>query len=387
MPYKDISKRNLSSKQRRLLLAGAAPPEGFAPFKVTTDGEGRVTSVQSRPEGDEKPFDVQLKTQYIKSLSTLLDSEGNVTQQWIKTDTKTASRHELMLEALEQHMLRYTGAADQRRTTPQTAKSQEDKRVSILLGDPHIGMLSWHVETGADFDLAIAESHMATAVDLLVERCPTAGSCVIANLGDFFHANDDTAATPKSGNRLDVDSRFIRVMDIGYGMMRRFIDRAREKYPKVIVVNLPGNHDPMASIGLGKWLEAVYENCTEVEVISNANPYVFLEFGCNLHMYHHGDGGKLEQLPAIMAAWNKGQPWGRCEFREIHHGHYHHLRQKEHPGVVVEGSRTLAPADFWHHHSGYRSGRGMRAVVHHKTLGRLSEHVVGVKEVELVLNS
>jgi hypothetical protein len=385
MPYKDLSKRNMSAEKRRAMLGKATPPDGFAPFKISTGPEGEVVSVQSKPIGDEKPFDIQLKHQHVKGISTLLDSEGNVSQQWIKTDSSTQRREELALEALAQHMERYKGAAEPRKKTPDQFSNAGDKRVSILLGDPHIGMLSWHVETGEDFDCRIAEAHMTTAVDLLVDRCPHAGSCVIANLGDFFHANDDTAKTPTGGNRLDVDSRFVRVTDIGYTMMRSFIDRAREKYPKVIVVNLPGNHDPIAARGLGKWLEAVYENCPEVEVLPNANPYVFLEFGANLHMYHHGDGAKVEQLPAIMASWDRGRPWGRCEYREIQHGHYHHLRQKEHPGVVVEGSRTLAASDYWHHHSGYRSGRGMRAVVHHRELGRLSEHVVGVKEIELVL--
>jgi hypothetical protein len=388
MPYKNLTMRNLSSKKRKAALGLATPPEGFTPFKITTGSDGEVIAVQSRPEGPEnQAFDLQLKHQHVKGISTLLDGEGNVSQQWIKTDSSAQHREQLVIDALEQHMQRYNGAAVMRPIPVSVTDTSKDIRVSFLLGDPHLGMLSWHLETGEDFDLKIAEAHMNTAIDLLVQRSPDAESCVVANLGDFFHANDDTAATPRGGNRLDVDSRFAHVTDIGYGMMRRIIDRARIKYPKVLVVNLPGNHDPAPARGLSKWLEAVYENCPEVEIVSNTNPYVFLEFGDNLHMYHHGDGAKVEQLPAIMASYDKGRPWGRCEYREIQHGHYHHLRQKEHPGVVVEGSRTLAPADYWHHHSGYRSGRGMRSIVHHRSLGRLAEHVVGVKEVELALVS
>lgn len=385
MPYKDKTLRNMSAKKRRQTLGLASPPEGFVPFQVTSDGDGNVTAVRSRPEGvDEPEFDLQHANQVVKGISTLLDGEGNVSQQWIKTDIPKTVQQELMLRALDAHMERYKGAAMPVWPNLDQA-ADEDVRVTILLGDPHIGMLSWHLETGEDFDLKIAEAHMNAAVDLLVQRSPAAGSCVIANLGDFFHANDETALTPRGGNRLDIDSRFMHVTDIGYGMMRRVIDRARQKYRKVIVVNLPGNHDPAPARGLYKWLEAVYENCPEVEVVPNTNPYVFLEFGQNLTMFHHGDGCKVEQLPSVMAAYDKGRPWGRCEFREIQHGHYHHLRQKEHPGVVVEGSRTLAAQDYWHWHSGYRSGRGMRSIVHHKELGRLSEHVVGIKEVELVL--
>jgi hypothetical protein len=136
-------------------------------------------------------------------------------------------------------MQRYNGAAVMRPIPVSVTDTSKDIRVSFLLGDPHLGMLSWHLETGEDFDLKIAEAHMNTAIDLLVQRSPDAESCVVANLGDFFHANDDTAATPRGGNRLDVDSRFAHVTDIGYGMMRRIIDRARIKYPKVLVLTCP----------------------------------------------------------------------------------------------------------------------------------------------------
>lgn len=391
MPYKDLKKRNLSATARRRALATTNHgelPKGFVPVKVTTDHAGRVTAVQSRPKGPAKQvFDVQLQGQHVKGISTLLDGEGNVSQQWIKTDTQAAKREELALAALDSHMARYRGAAEpvaRGRAFPSAAR---DLQVSILMGDPHFGMLSWHLETGADFDLKIAEQHMSAAVDLLFDRVPDAQQCVIANLGDFLHANDDTAATPRGGNRLDVDSRFSKTVDLAFGVMRRVIDRARARFARVIVVNVPGNHDPVAARMLVKWLQAVYEACPEVEIVPNTNPYIFLEFGLNLTMYCHGDGAKPEQCPAIMAAWQDGKPWGRCPHREIQGGHVHHMTRKEFPGVVFETSRTTAPADYWHHWKGYRAGRGMRAVVHHAELGRLSEHQVGVKEVELLLRS
>lgn len=386
MPYKDLKKRNMSAIARRRALGNAAPPKGFVPVKVTTNGDGEVTAVQSRPQGPAKQaFDLQLKHQHIKGISTLLDGEGNVSQQWIKTDTQAQRREELALQAMREHMAEYRGAGVNLNFPVDLKPEGKDKQVDVLLGDPHFGMLSWHVETGADFDLAIADEYMAAAVDLLIERTPLAELCRIVNLGDFFHANDQTSATPRGGNRLDTDSRFAKVTRLGYAMLRRIVDRARLKFPQVEVISLQGNHDPTISLALQMWLEAVYEGDSTVKIVPNENPYIVREFGECLTMYHHGDGAKPEQLPGILASLDRGRPWGRCEHREIQGGHVHHLTRKEFPGVVFETSRTTAPADFWHHWKGYRSGRGMRSVVRHAAFGRLSEHTVGAREIELLI--
>lgn len=384
MPYRDLKKRNQSAGARRRALGNAAPPQGFAPCKVTTNGEGEVTSVQSRPQNDlgQPKFDVQLQGQHVKGLSTLLDGEGNVTAQWIKTDAEKAHRERLALDALNAHMKQYERLGVMREVFLRP-EYDDDLQVSLMLGDPHIGMLSWHIETGEDFDLAIADQYMTAAIDLLIERCPRAGRCRVVNLGDFFHANDQTGQTPRGKNSLDTDSRFAKVTRVGYGMLNRFVERARLKFPHVEVLSLQGNHDPTISLALQMWLEAMYRGDLSVVIVPNESPYIYREFGQNLTLYHHGDGAKPDALPGIMAAHDRGRPWGRCEHREIQGGHVHHLQRKEYPGVVFETSRTTAPADFWHHWKGYRAGRGMRAVVHHREFGRIAEHTVGAREIEL----
>jgi hypothetical protein len=384
MPYRDLKKRNLSTKARRAALGNAAPPAGFAPVKVTTNGDGEVTSVQSKPKGPkDQVFDLQLQGQHVKGLSTLLDGEGNVTAQWIKTDADKAHRERLALDALDAHMKQYQGAGVNLNFPAFSKGGSEDLQVSLMLGDPHIGMLSWHIETGTDFDLTIADAYMTAAIDLLIERSPAAAFCRIVNLGDFFHANDQTGQTPRGKNSLDTDSRFAKVTRVGYGMLNRFVERARLKYPQVEVISLQGNHDPTISLALQMWLEAMYRGDSSVVIVPNESPYIYREFGENLALYHHGDGAKPDQLPGIMAAHDRGRPWGRCEHREIQGGHVHHLQRKEYPGCVFETSRTTAPADFWHHWKGYRAGRGMRSLVHHRNFGRIAEHTVGAREIEL----
>src|SRR5690606_7531590 len=112
------------------------------------------------------------------------------------------------------------------------------------LGDPHIGMLAWAKETGQDFDLQIAERDLTRAIDLLVDRAPSSKMAVLGNVGDFFHAEGDDQKTPTGGNKLDCDTRWAKITDVGFNIMRRLIDRLLTKHGVVHVVNVPGNRDP-----------------------------------------------------------------------------------------------------------------------------------------------
>jgi hypothetical protein len=42
--------------------------------------------------------------------------------------------------------------------------------------------------------------------------------------GDFFHADDSKAETPKSKNKLDVDGRHWRVINSGIAILANIID-------------------------------------------------------------------------------------------------------------------------------------------------------------------
>lgn len=390
MPYRDLTKRNMSSAQRREALGKAAPPVGYAPTNVTSGPDGKVIAVRSVPENDEKHVSpIILDDHDIKFVTTLLDSEGSIKLQYVRGEVPSVKRHNLLLDAVDRHFEKL----EQRIVLPAPVpydinllpETANDLQVTALLGDPHIGMLSWHLETGTDFDLSIAQRQMAMAVDLLLARSPFAARFVLANLGDFFHAENDKQLTPSGGNKLDCDGRTGKILDVGFDCIERFILRALDKYPEVWVVNLPGNHDPKLALVLARWLKAQFRNEPRVHIVVNDNPYVFVSWGQNLHMYHHGDGAKPPQCKDVMAAYDGGRPWGQHEYRMIYGGHIHHLQRLEFPGCVYESSRTLAPGDYWHHHKGYRAGRGMRTVTHHKDYGHIREDLIGSKEVELAL--
>ena len=63
-----------------------------------------------------------------------------------------------------------------------------------------------------DYDTTIAKQDLIAASDRLIASSPASHEALILQLGDFFHMDSTTNATPASGNRLDVDTRFARVM-------------------------------------------------------------------------------------------------------------------------------------------------------------------------------
>ena len=244
-------------------------------------------------------------------------------------------------------------------------------------------MLAWGREVGADFDVKIAEKDLLGCVDMLVDRAPDSKHAVLANVGDFFHAENDSQLTPRGGNKLDCDTRWAKVTDIGFMLMRRLVDRLRGKHEHVRVVNVPGNHDPYMARMLTLWLKAVYEDEPRVEIVDNANPYMYLRHGKNLFGFAHGDGTKIEQLPGIMAA-DRAEDWGSTDFRMWVTGHIHHITRKEFPGCLVESFRTLATRDFWHHQKGYRSGQSLQAITFDEEFGEITRSTVDLKFVRAV---
>src|SRR5579875_2253484 len=248
------------------------------------------------------------------------------------------------------------------------------------------GMLAWASEVGESFDLRIAERELCECMAQLVARSPAASEAIVCNLGDFWHAQDDKQTTPKSGNKLDVDGRFGKVGQVGLAIMRTLVDCALTKHERVRVRSIPGNHDPLAALWLPLYLRAVYEREPRVIVEDGFNPYQYDAFGRVLLGWAHGDGAKLEDLGQIMAA-DEPEKWGAAKFRYFHVGHVHHWSQKELRGIFVETHRTLAGRDAWHHHSGYRSGRALKAVAYHRRYGLDSVAVVGIERVRDALES
>ena len=303
----------------------------------------------------------------VRGVSTFYDVEGKVRGQWIKSSADDERRDALYKEFIEELAVGIKGLSP---LVPAPTAVDSDLLAVYPIGDHHHGMKSDAEETGSNYDCKIAGTVLETAVDYLVSLAPPAETALLINLGDYFHANDSTNETPGHGNRLDVDTRYGRVMHSGALALIRCVLRLLEKHKTVIVWNMRGNHDPDAAFSLAMAMCFYFHNEPRVTVDMGSSLYKYQRFGKNLIGSHHGHGAKGNELPLIMAEDRK-EDWGQTDFRVWHCGHIHHKTQKEFPGCVVETHRTLAGSDAWHAGKGYRSKRDMNAIIYHAKFGEV----------------
>jgi hypothetical protein len=309
----------------------------------------------------------------VKGTSTLYDEEGKPKLQWVKTNLDREAQIEIMKQAVE------AICEDVKPVKAIPAPPDvNDQLISIYpWGDPHVGLYTWADEVGENFDLQIAEQDMCNAVDYLVERSPPSRRGVLVNLGDFFHYTNMTGSTERSGNILDRDSRTAKMIDVGVRIIRRCLERMREKHEIVELINAPGNHDETFAHFLNVLFRNLYANEHRVIVHDAPTTRHYLQHGKCLIGVVHGHQTKDRDLPGIMAT-EKPEEWGATRHRVFFRGHHHHDNRVEYNGCIVEQMRTLAPGDAYAVGGGYLSGRDMKCIVMHSEFGEQMRLTCGI---------
>lgn len=314
---------------------------------------------------------------HVRGVSTLVDRDGTVRAQWIKTAQDHEEREEMirrLVAELPKEIAPRKGSID----APRVERGSEELMAVYPLGDPHVGLLAWAEESGDDFDLDECERLMTSAMRDLVLRGPRAHRALIINLGDFFHS--DGHGTTTKGTRVECDSRTAKVLAVGLRIMVSLIDAALEHHELVTVDNRIGNHDGYTALVLALALAEHYRLEPRVTIPPPTSHRSYHSFGTNLIGVTHGDRAKPEALAEIMAA-ERPEEWGRTRHRVWYVGHVHHQVVKEHRGCRVESFRTLAARDGWHAGEGYVAGRDAHRIVLHKTRGEVERAIVNVSSL------
>lgn len=309
----------------------------------------------------------------VKGTSTLYGDDGTPKLQWVKTSLDKDAQLEIMKQAVEAICADVVPV----RGIPPPPDVNEQLISIYPWGDPHVGMYAWADEVGENFDLSIAEADMCNAVDYLVERSPASRRGVLINLGDFFHYTNMVGTTEKSGHILDRDSRTAKMIDVGVRIIRRCIERMREKHEIVELVNAPGNHDEVFAHFLNVMFRALYENEPRVIIHDAPTTRHYLTHGKCLIGVVHGHQTKDRDLPGIMAT-ERPEEWGKTKHRVFFRGHHHHDNRVEYNGCIVEQMRTLAPGDAYTVGGGYLSGRDMKCIVMHSEFGEQMRLTCGI---------
>lgn len=236
---------------------------------------------------------------------------------------------------------------------------QSPHMLEISLFDHHFGMLAWGEETGTDYDLKIAEDLYINSVVKILKRTKhyNFDKIVIPLGNDFFHINSPDNLTPVGKNRLDVDTRLAKILEVGERAVMKAVEQCRLIAP-VEVLWVPGNHDPETSYYLTKIIKAYYHNSEDVKVDCSPQLRKYIRYGDTLIGFTHGNEEPHNKLPTIMAE-EMPREWADTKFREWHTGHFHKKKQMEfistnsYGGTIVRILPSLSGTDYWHYKKGY----------------------------------
>lgn len=303
----------------------------------------------------------------VRGTSTYYDKDGKPRGQWVKSRIDDDKLNIMLHETI-------------------AAMCEDIPRVNLMAAPPlghdhlcncyvitdyHLGMLSWKNETGADWDLKIAEDMIIKWFAQAIEQSPHANHAVFAQLSDFLHFDGLLAVTPESHHLLDVDTRFAKLVRSAIRILRHIIDMLLSKHQNLHVIMADANHDPVSQIWLREWFAVLYENEPRVTVDTSPSPYNAYEFGNTALFFHHGHKRKVENVAEVFAAQFR-EMFGRTKYAYAHTGHMHHFHAKENNLMIVEQHRTLAAPDAYSSRLGFITGRDAKVITYSKEYGEVS---------------
>lgn len=302
------------------------------------------------------------------------NGKGEVIQEWRRLNP-TAQMLSDVVEGLCEDV-KGLGKAEARKPR----KTDSDSILFELdLYDAHVGMYADEKETlGENYDCNIAAKRMVKAAEGLATRASRPKKCVLVFGGDMLHSDNRRNQTEHSGNVLDVDSRFNRVVQYIVAASRDVVQIAAQIAETVDIVILQGNHSWHSEAWLAQVLNAYYHECPNVNVRIERSPRRMMVWGDNLVVWAHGDRIPANKWPMIIAS-EFAKEWGKTKFRYLRCGHIHSQKTiapvivQEQAGLFVEHVPALCATDAWHAESGYvGSQKGATAVEYHLTKGKIT---------------
>lgn len=241
-------------------------------------------------------------------------------------------------------------------------RKSADLMLEFSPADHHFGKYCWDAETGENYDLDIARAAMADAVEQMLEHVAEKQLArIVMPVGnDLCHYDSWKPVTPNSGNIMDTDSRYAKMVEVASESLFHAIGRLSQAAP-VHAVWVPGNHSPGTSFHIARWLGAMFHQNPNVTVDVAPNPRKYLQWGEVLLGWTHGDQEPHAKLPTIMAMEQR-EAWAQTSWREWHIGHFHKRKAQvttpvdEFEGVVVRTLPSMSGRDAWHHAKGYIGG-------------------------------
>lgn len=359
---------SLKQAARHGLLGAQPVMPGFHVTSVSTlrreDGSIVHENIQQKPAREGMFFPPE--GHRIKGISALVDADGNVVQQWYKT--KEGELDPLaVVDAIKEALDGY-----ERPGPPSPAPDVADDDLLTLypLGDAHIGLHVWRKDGEADWDLKIAERVIGNAMQAVIAQSPPAANAVLLLGGDTLHADNSSNQTARSGNPLDVDGRYQKIIGTACRLIVNVIEWALTKHQHVTVRLLRGNHDDHACVAVQYHLAGWFRSEPRVTIDLDPGLFWWHRFGKVLLGATHGHEASPKEMPGLMAM-RRPEDWGATVHRYVHTFHLHRseLRIATHNGVPCEIHETPIPKDGWAYGRGFQSGRSVQSITYHRETG------------------
>lgn len=329
--------------------------------------------------GMTEPFDPLLAHQK----STVHVKDGQVVEYWARMSPDEEKWQKIREKAIEA----FCEPLPKIKVRPFSKKNLDKDVIPWLqIGDGHIGMLSHKNETGHNFDLKIAERELCKATATLISRAPDAERCVINDLGDLTHFTNNTATTEASGNLLDYDTRFWKMIEVYARTLRFIIDTASQKFKYVDVILNQGNHSSTNDVAARVWATMLYEGAGRVNFLDNTPALIPYRMGNTFVVTTHTDKMKPEKAASAMAV-DYRQDFGECKYKYIDGGHLHNDHARLTYGeTLFQCWNNLAPNDKWHSDKGYRNSSYLTMVQRSRTYGEIGTQRVTREQVRDILD-
>lgn len=299
------------------------------------------------------------------------DKSGEIERTWERMTEDQERQAEMMREAVKALSLEIK---------PEKALSAPPFTLANLLNcyvitDYHLGMNAWGEETGADWDMKIAEDTLVAWFSAAIAQSPDARMGVFAQLGDFLHWDGIQAVTPTSGHVVDADTRFQKLVRVAISVIRRVTSMLLQKHERVILLMAEGNHDLASSMWLRELFAVLYSDEPRIEVVTRPDPYYCVEHGLTSLFFHHGHKKRMDSLETVFISKYR-EVFGRTRHSYAHTGHLHHNVTRETNTMQIEQHRTLASPDSHASRGGWMSGRDAKVITYHAEHGEVGRITV-----------
>ena len=235
---------------------------------------------------------------------------------------------------------------------PVIVKDTKDRNLYMMsLNDLHLGRLSWHEESGKNYDSKIAAANFKQSFDAHMIKVQHYNiDQILFIVGNDLFNSDYHFPAPRTeyGTFQDSDVRWQKIARAGRVLVIDAINRLATIAPVHVMV-IPGNHDPREIFHLGEALDITYYRNENVVVDNKAPRRKYFEYGKNLIGSAHGNKERNRDLLGVMVAEAR-EAIGRTKYSYFYMGHEHHevvksLKVKQ----KFAGLRTLTELDVEDH--------------------------------------